>query len=419
MSYMASYHNMLTESNAMRQVQVESHAQAIVKLREKFVKYDLAMPLLATLNTLINAEFAAGDYSTAEHHTKFLAEELDPASCRSPGFTRLRHTVIIMELERSCATFTRPVFDINAWVAHDQAQEILESRSQTLAFRFPSTVPTCLDTEALSDPRLVDVFTRIHHFDQIFKAVELTDTVTRGFAYQLSWAALQLEHDLLHHCLDLFDIATTPRSPLNDIGLHKALEYLDRCQHAAAALAALVYFRIRLRCEQSGSGGSSDSALMERFWSIGPMLAKRMAALLEKSEVFARQLCERHKQNAGNIKAADSSANCRSRSIPPSIRLRLWVLYVGTWIEATSWYRNAKRSSYFSETLGKLCDSLFGDESSASRESAIEDILKGFIVLEHQKEVKAPHAVTLKQGPEWLSPALRTWGFANWDGDLA
>ena len=409
-SSMASYHNALTGTDSMRQVQAESHAMAVSNLKGRFDKYSMSLQLLATLNTLINAEFAAGDYDTAAHHTKFLADELDPSSCGiSPLIIRSRHTVMIIELERAMATFSKPVFDISSWILHDQANEMFGSRGSGPTIILPASPPSDLDQEAISDARLNDSFTRLHHFDSIFRTLALGDVVTRGFAFQLSWSSLQLGNDILLHCLDLIDVASHSTPYKGEAFDSKASAHLSRCQQAATALACLYYFRLRVRCEQAGKL-QAETALLEKFWSQGPRIARQMEKLLRISQSSADLLVQQQ------IKQRLVSS--QTLEVHPAIRLRLWILYVGTWIEATAWYGRTKFSPYFSEALSDLQNSALGYLSMHARQCRLEQILSGFIVLEHVPGKNNSTHLALKQGPEWLSPALRTWGFANWDGDI-
>ncbi|KPI44557.1 uncharacterized protein AB675_8372 [Cyphellophora attinorum] len=424
LSSMAGYYNALTGNNTMTQIQMESHAQAVSNLREKFEHNSMSLPLLASLNSLISAEFAAGDYSTAAHHTKFLADELDPRTTvhGGPLVHRIRHTVIILELERSMASFSRPLFDLNAWIAHDQSQDLKASRTQASSIFFPPYAPSGFDHEALSDVRLVDVFTRMRHFDQILDQLALADTVGRSAAFQISWTALQLGNDILLHSLDLCATASQYSIPASKFFNEEQLRHLRRSQYAAASLALMFYFRFRTRSEHGGVESTNSLALLERFWSIGPSIAKRMETLMRHSQGSA-DLLVLHSQTYH----APSDCNCPDddiaqipKDVDPIIRLRLWVLYIGKCIEATARRGQRVRTSYFDDALSNLCDGTFDVWLNATdRRQALDRIVAGFFSVEHMAPLDGRSNIFLKQGPEWLSPALRTWGFANWDGELA
>jgi hypothetical protein len=424
LSSMASYYNSLTGTNTMTQIQMESHAQAVSNLREKFENNSMALPLLASLNSLISAEFAAGDYTTAAHHTKFLADELNPSTTvhRGPLVYRIRHTVLLLELERSMASFSRPLFDLNAWIVHDQALDFMASGTKTSMVHCPTSIPSYLDNEALSDVRLVDIFTRMRHFDQLLDKLTPADTVSRAAAFQISWTALQLGNDILLHCLDLCDAASQFSLPASKLLDEKHIRHLRRSQYAAAALAIMFYFRLRTRSEDAGAGHDNSQALLERFWSIGPGIAKRMETLMRNSQHSASllllhvdQICVRAN---GNSPSEDTVF--AAKDVDPIIRLRLCVLYVGKCIEATASCGRRVRSSYFDDALSNLCNATFDEWPDPSgRHQALCRIVAGFIPVEHMSALDGQSNFFLGQGPEWFSPALRTWGFANWDGELA
>lgn len=384
LSSMASYYNLLTGSNAMTQIQMESHAQAVSSLREKFENRSMALPLLASLNTLISAEFAAGDYSTAAHHTKFLADELDPRTTvhRGPLVCRIRHTVIILELERSMASFSKPLFDLGAWIVQDQAQDLMTSVTGISSICFPSVTSSDLDQEAVSDVRLLDIFTRMRQLDQLLNQLEITDAVSRATAFQTSWTSLQLGNDILLHCLDLCDTAAHYSMPASKSFDDKHLRHLRRSQHAAAALAMLFYFRLRTRSEDAGVGSNDSQALMERFWSIGPSIAKRMMVLMRNSQDSADLLLLHNKQCHFQY-SGDSQCEGTippTKHVDPIIRLRLWVLYVGKCIEATAGCGQRVRSSYFDDALFDLCNATFNVWLNLTdRHQALERIVAGFM----------------------------------------
>lgn len=427
LSLMSSYHSALTGNNALDHVQRQAHARAVTSLREKMEHYSrISTFFLANLNTLSHAEFAAGDYETATHHLKFLVDELNPdVNPRADKLIfRLRHSVMIADLERATATFSPPLMDVNTWSVHDQVLEQLESGAQTSTVHFSFSSPSKLDHDALKDVRLIDIFTRVHHFDQIFETFSTSDIVTRSIGYQTSWACLQLCNDILLHSIDLCDVALHYSLPTGKVSEERHLAYINRCQHAAAALALLWYFRLQIRNEHASMRQTPHHALLESFMSKGPVIVKRMQLLMQKSKASADLLL--HRQIGSPCSPPNSHSPRSTRSIAveqvhPALRLRLWLMYVGGWIEAVTWYRpGQERPRFFTEELPELQDAVLSSCDPDLRQHMLDEIFAGFVVLEPCSDnVRTPADFRLKQGPQWLSPVLRTWGFANWDGDFA
>lgn len=362
---LASYQALLTDSSEMKALQVQSYSRAVRTIRQRLGEIQVPVRLIGATNMLIGAEFAAKNFAAASYHTKFLVQMLKPKpGDTSPAFLRLRHTSMVLELERATATFSHPLMDISEWVLHDQLHG---PWPLMVDFDVPDDT---VDIDAIGDSRLLDLLLQLRYYDTVLQSPWMGENISQGNAYQLSWKFLTLGAQLLDYAIEA------------DATAHGQLE---RSQQAAAALAALFLFRLRTRSEYARHLNlKTQQTMMERCWAQGPGLVTRIRALMEQSDSAAQALIP--------------------KGLGPELRLRLWILYVGSIIEDTAEYYQ-ERPSYCTRALGEYI-AVFGLD---------EDLVQQYC-----EAILLPKRSTGEiSGPQWLTPELRTWGFPNWNGEVA
>jgi hypothetical protein len=362
---LAAYHSRITSSAQSRALQVQSYGQTLARLREVMVNIKVPVQLLSTANMLVGAELSSGNYAAVSHHMKFLIDLLAPERGGVlPQVIRLRHSVMVLEFARAAITQTRPLMDISAWTLHDRLRG---PWSESLECDPPGEA---LDEQALGDDYLIELFRQMRYYDAILRDTELCENVNQSQAYQMSWRILDLGTQLLNYAID---VRLTARARL------------DRCQRAAAALAALFLFRLRTRTEPAGHlNTKTQQTPYEKCWAAGPMLLSHITELLDHTDAVAWDLVH---LGAG-----------------PALRLRLWILHVGSIIEVTADF-DGRRPSYCSRGLDELVVAL----------NISQDMLQRYL-----ESIFVLHSVDGEvSGPRWLTPELRTFGYPNWNGEIA
>lgn len=361
----ASYHSMLTGSLESKMIQAQSYGRAVTALRNYLGTSMVPFRLLGGTNMLIAAEFAAKNFAAAYYHTKFLVPILEvKVGVITPGLLRLRHTSMVLELERATATFSRPLMDISRWTLHDQQFGPWP--------QLPSLTEECetVDIDAIGDMPLIRLFTRVRHLDVLLHCSWASETINQGDAFQISWTCLDLGAQLLNYA-----IAAHAKA-------HGRL-FWDQC--AAAALAALFLLRIRTRMEYAGwMDRQTPQTILECSWAQGPRLLEHITTLMERS--------------------SDAALSLIPGGLGADLRLRLWILYVGSIIEGTADYEQS-RPTYCSCTLSQYIVALGLDED------LLQQRFEAILLLRRMD--------TGLLGPRWLTPELRTWGFPNWNGEVA
>lgn len=115
--------------------------------------------------------------------------------------------------------------------------------------------------------------------------------------------------------------------------------------------------------------------MMGQCWAQGPRIVTQIGSLMEQSSRAVQALIP--------------------QGLGPELRLRFWILYVGSIIEDTEEYYQ-ERPSYCTRTRGEYMT------------------VFGLLVQQHCEAILLPKRSTGEiSGPQWLTPELRTWGFPN------
>ncbi|ETN41074.1 uncharacterized protein HMPREF1541_03009 [Cyphellophora europaea CBS 101466] len=221
---------------------------------------------------------------------------------------------------------------------------------------------------------------------------------------------------------------------------HTTLSHLHATQSAAAALAALYYLRLRTRQEYAGPlHPVPEPQLMEWFCAQAPRLHMRMQTLLESSEEALRALLILH-HSTSTTKGAGANTTTTpptAKTLHPVLRLRLWILHIGSVMEETAdfgavglqrppdYHRRAMRELLALTGLDRDQDQDQDQQEIRGGEGGVqvvEEILARFLCFgggekqKHKPKHKQPPLDVY--GPRWLSPVLRTWGLTNWNGEV-
>ncbi|KPI36087.1 uncharacterized protein AB675_1649 [Cyphellophora attinorum] len=403
-----------------------SRLRAIRHLRRQV---DLGIVNPGAVTMLLAHELITRDYDAATTHASFLFKLLEQAQllAASSGGIKIgmnRHCLFFVETMRTTALMVPTHRLVDEWQISTRDLDRWATTSPDTALVERATSTALLDITALSDATLIALFEQIRRLDAYMHASLDANYVTYSAAYQLSCSLIVLSGRLLNYSLDLTN------DPLR----------------RAAALAALYYLRLRERSEfvNFSSSASRGEAFMLKCFSQGPLIAANLSDLLVQSDR------EGSVHTVPSAKGSPMLSKDESdwESIGPELRLRIWILYVGAFIEQTADYTqspNLRRTHHheglqFQLVLTSLLARAYADllagflvlpvQPGAATVPLLEDLiepeLQGMseIPASIRRSTSETHANQQGEqdnfqyvyGPKWLNMVLRTWGIGNRDG---
>ncbi|ETN40825.1 uncharacterized protein HMPREF1541_05105 [Cyphellophora europaea CBS 101466] len=365
----ADFYTASTQSNQMMVLAAQWRLQAIALLRAQIASRGLSPRDSGCIMRLLAGDLAVGNFAAALSHAKILSSIFNP---QNPAYEAIpsaaKHAFLWQETHRATATLSRPLIELSHRTT-DINFALLDSR-----LRIPEVE---IDLEALDDVRLVSLYTQLRSYlDVLAQLSDRNIQLSRHASIELSSNLLVLGGKLLDH-----GILCTDNARHTD----DALEMLRLSQFAAASLAALYWLRLMTRMETDGDDVNGPG-IMVATWPQGPRIAERMRSLLETSESVVTLLLP------------PSSGVSVSERLRPELRLRVFLLEVGSFLEETAMRRAGDRCFYYQEQQQQLLLRTGLSEKPA----AYEAILKGFI----------PTNTPRVYAPAWFTPSIRTWGLS-------
>lgn len=363
-------------------------AKALQGIRSLLAIDYVSCSVLGYVQTILASEIAARQHHVALIHAKFLAAVLQLENGQATPFPLgVIHAFAWLETHRATSAFTHPLFSPYLYDLHVPADA-----SIALKRKFNTCIAHKVDLEALADLSLSTLFTQMQQFADVLRGVcESQSEVKRSPSVALSLSALRLSS-----CLLVYSVDTSKKALC---GQADDLSELHVYQVGAASLAALYCMRLITGSEVSGTNPGFKRNT-EMVFAEGPRIVLRIRTLLEKSESLFNSMLQDHERQCKSI-ILQPLNNDNSLPPPPFLRLRLWILYVSSFIERTHSVDNTE-----SEVTGSWHQnqflSLIHRAGLQEQPEQLQDIVARFFDL---KEISS-------RIPYWFSPVLRTWAFA-------
>jgi hypothetical protein len=368
----ARTHSTVTSSTAMRLSEIRARSTALQILRQEIDERGPSPDALNCVLLMFNTEILAKDHQAALSHSMFLAAHVfEVAHLDYPTINSdiLRHVYLTSEIQRATQTFTRPVIDLglyDVWLAELEDEEI-----------YPPFVPSPesldhTDAEALEDVYLAELFTEARHYHNLL----CTPLAQHIPSMKLSLRLLLLCGRLLLYAQSVINALTLSRCT--------AIQAFSCRQRAAAAIAALWWLRSLTRFE-TGHRSDNTPTTLELCVTDGLHLAQIMRILMEDSEpAVALRLFK------GNF-----DADRKAYKFPASLRLRMWIHYIGSTIERGI---PSTKEDEFSQMYHHQRLDYYRKRSGLAHDGAVEADVYGLMMGKF-----LPLQTQMTMGPTWLS----------------
>ena len=367
-----------TESTSMTALAAHFRNVSMTSLRQSLETDGVTGIVPCGMQALLLAEIAAHNYEAARVHAQFLGSLVQPRiGPPLPMPEGGRHSFLWTEIQGAILSFTRPLLDSSRIQCH-YSPEIWLPGYKDLHNCLPKS--SDLDCEALHNPVLRSMFLELKTYAFIIQTLYWDKVqLSPQSLIRLSTALLSLSGRLLTFSCDMID--EIPQHYDNHTKQSQCF------LHAAAALAALYWLRLMIREERSMTRKQGQLFRRNAF-AAGPMIAKRIAQFLQAS-VSDEQI---------TIPQPESHYEVTEGKAPPDLRLRIWILYVGAFIETTT-SAQGSCNSFHNRDLNELLDTT----GLSNSPRAYRNLIKMFLPLENIDTFV----------PAWLSPDCRTFGLVR------
>ncbi|KPI36078.1 uncharacterized protein AB675_1610 [Cyphellophora attinorum] len=368
----ARTHSTVTSSNTMRLSEIRARSTALKILREEIQERGPSPDALNCILLMFNTEILAKDHQAALSHSMFLAAHVfSAAHLDYPTINSdiLRHVYLTSEIQRATQTFTRPVIDLalyDDWLTKLDDEQI-----------YPPFVPSPekldhTDTKALEDVYLAELFTEARHYHNLL-SMPLAQHIP---SMKLSVRLLLLCGRLLLYAQRVIGALTLSRCT--------AIQAFSCRQRAAAAIAALWWLRSLTRFEP-GHRSNRTPTTLELCVTDGMHLAQIMKTLMEESEPAVPLRLFKGKFDVDR----------KAYKFPASLRLRMWIHYIGSTIEEGIPPANDDKWSqmYHHQRLN-----YYRTRSGLAQDGAVETDVYGLMLGRF-----LPYQTQMTMGPTWLS----------------
>lgn len=391
LSTAAQFHSITTGDHSMGALASKFRYKSMQKLRQQLALTGFDGNNAASMLALVTASLSHGDFGAAATHLRHLKKLVQPSQDEFhfslPG---AEHIILWQDIQRASQTLTRPILDIKRWQRESGhglwlptsilLRNFLEDRSY-------------VDTQAITNPRTLQLLNSAKKYGLLLGIMtETSAVVSNDNSLQLSTSLLLLNGHLLEHYLDLlpFEISASESAA--------TLSGFAELQAAATTLATIFWLRVIVRDEAIMPVRESES-ISSVFNATHTILAA-LQRLLYASEDTAMHILTLHQiQHASRHSALSPQP---SATIPPPLRLRLWLLYIGSFIEQRqqqSQYNSSRASAspapvqYHQHELHKLKSAL----DLIDNPVVFELIIGDFLVIDHKTTL----------APVWFAPVFR------------
>lgn len=388
MSSAAHLHSITTGDPASAILAKKFRTLSMANLRWRLSRDGLSRDAIASVLALITAELSHGDSEAAATHIRYLKQYVQPLNkvdkFGTPGGV---HILLWQEIQRASRTLTRPILDLERW-RQENSPGLWLPKSASL--RDLLDAQSTIDIEAATDPRFLGLLTEAKKYGVLLHVMTETHAqISRDNSLRLSTSLLLLNGRLLEYYLDQLSHNISPLS-------RSSLNVFTELQAAAAALASMFWLRVITRDEvhMPVVGYESSNTMFNATCTILAELER----LLRLTETTAQALLQDHQ-----VQQCKSINRSHSSPIPPPLRLRLWILHVGVYIEASR--QSFGTARYHQVEMQKLVSALDMHDNDTVYRATIQ----WFLPIDKHTTL----------APTWFMPIFRTVALAYDRGDAA